>query len=173
MRKTYSILLIAMITLSCSTYKRDKFQYRNDDINVWTNTFKSEVFYYCIQEGLKNDSLFKILKKKDLFNLFDGYPITIIDSARSLGKKVIINMPEPFIKIDNDEENLKNRNFISYSCLNYYASRELDKKAYKMHLKKQKESIQVIKYQTMDQQGKHFKFTLNRTELIERIYHKV
>lgn len=142
MGKTYLILLIAFIALSCSTYKRDKFHYRNDDKNVWINTFKSEVFYSCIQEGLKNDSLLKILKKKDLLNLYDGYPITIIDSARSLGKKVIAKMPKPFIKIDNDEEYLKNKNFISYSCLNYYASRELDsiaKEAYKKHLKKQKE----------------------------------
>jgi hypothetical protein len=137
MKKKYLILMIAFITLSCSTYKRDKFQYRNDDKNAWINTFKSEVFYSCINEGLKNDSLFKMIKKKDLLNIYDGYPSKIIDSARSLGKKIITEMPRPFIKIDNDEEYLKNKNFISYSCLNYYASSELDsiaKKAYKEYL---------------------------------------
>ena len=78
-----------------------------------------------------------MMKKKDLLNIYDGYPIKIIDNARSLGKKIITEMPKPFIKIDNDEEYLKNKNFISYSCLNYYSSRELDsiaKKAYKEYL---------------------------------------
>ena len=87
---------------------------------------------------------FKIIKKKDLLNIYDGYPIKNIDSARSLGKKVIAEIPRPFIKIDNDEEYLKNKNFISYSCLNYYASRELDsiaKKAYKEYLIDEKKSL--------------------------------
>lgn len=137
MKQTYLIIITAFVTLSCSTYKRDKFQYRNVDKKVWINTFKSEVFYSCISEGIKNDSLFKMMKKKDLLNTYDGYPIKIIDNARSLGKKIIAEMPKPFIKIDNDEEYLKNKNFISYSCLNYYSSRELDsiaKKAYKEYL---------------------------------------
>jgi hypothetical protein len=137
MKKTYLIIITAFVTLSCSTYKRDKFQYRNVDKKVWINTFKSEVFYSCISEGVKNDSLFKMIMKKDLLNIYDDYPIKIIDNARSLGKKIIAEMPKPYIKIDNDEEHLKNKNFISYSCLNYYSSRELDsiaKKAYKEYL---------------------------------------
>ncbi len=144
MKKIYLIITITFVTLSCNTYKRDKFQYRNEDKNVWINTFKSEVFYSCIKEGIKNDSVFKIIKKKDLLNIYDGYPIKNIDSARSLGKKVIAEIPRPFIKIDNDEEYLKNKNFISYSCLNYYASRELDsiaKKAYKEYLIDEKKSL--------------------------------
>ena len=66
MKKTNLILIIVFITLSCSTYKRDKFQYRNDDKNVWINTFKSEVFYSCISEGLNNDSLFKMIMMETL-----------------------------------------------------------------------------------------------------------
>ena len=68
MKKIYLIITITFVTLSCNTYKRDKFQYRNEDKNVWINTFKSEVFYSCIKEGIKNDSVFKIIKKKDLLN---------------------------------------------------------------------------------------------------------
>ena len=48
-------------------------------------------------------------------------------------------MPKPYINMDN--EDLKERNFISMTCLNYYASKELDsiaKKAFKEHLKKNK-----------------------------------
>lgn len=35
-------------------------------------------------------------------------------------------MPKANIKIEKGEEHLKNKNFISYNCLVYYASRELD-----------------------------------------------
>lgn len=141
MKKKHLIFIIVFITFSCNTYKRDKFQYRNDDRNVWINTFKSEVFYSCLNEGLKNDSLFKIIQKKDLLNIYDGFPIKDMDFSRSIGKKIIKEIPKPYIKIDNDEEHLKTKNFISYSCLNYYASRELDsiaKKAYKEYVKSQK-----------------------------------
>jgi hypothetical protein len=137
MRKIFLMGLV-IIFLSCSTYKRDKFEYRNNDKKVWINTFKSEVFYSCIKEGIKNDSLHKILENKDLFNIYDGFEINSTDFAREIGKKIILNMPKAYIKIDNDEEALLNKNFISYNCLNYYASKELDSIAnieYKKHLK--------------------------------------
>jgi hypothetical protein len=127
--------------LSCNVYKKEKFTYRNDDEKVWINTFKTEVFYSCINEGFGNDSIIRVLKSKDLLNIYDGFPTNEIDKARVIGKKIISDMPKPYIKIDNDESHLKNKNFISYSCLNYYASRELDsiaKKAYKTYLKNQK-----------------------------------
>ena len=55
-------------------------------------------------------------------------------------------MPQHFVKIDNDEEYLNSKNFISYSCLNYYASRELDsiaKSAYKSHLQNEKRRLRL------------------------------
>lgn len=48
-------------------------------------------------------------------------------------------MPKANIKIDKGEEYLRNKNFISYDCLVYYASLELDSIAniaYKEYLKK-------------------------------------
>lgn len=142
MKKYFIPIVILIFTLlSCNTYKRDKFQYRNDDKKVWINTFKSEVFYACIKEGYKNDSLYKIMSNKDLFNLYDGFELNLIDSARILGKNIIIKIPPPYIKIEDN--NMLKKNFISYSCLNYYASRELDSIAnevYKIHLKNEKEN---------------------------------
>lgn len=132
-----------LLITSCTTYKREKFEYRNEDRNVWINTFKSEVFYSCMKEGMKNDSLYKILKNKDLLNMYEGFEVKSMDYARNIGEKVIKNMPKPYIKIDNDEKDLKSKNFISYSCLNYYASKELDSIAkieYKKHLKLEKEN---------------------------------
>ena len=135
-----SIILLSLIILSCSTQNRDNFKYRNDDKKVWINTFKSEVFYECLREGFKNDTIFKLMSEKDLFNSYDAIDFTTIDFARELGKKIIIKMPAPYIKIDLGEEYLLKKNFISYNCLNYYASKELDSIAnseYKKMLKNQ------------------------------------
>ena len=138
--KKIIILILPFISLSCSTQKRDKFEYRNEDKKVWINTFKSEVFYECLKEGFKNDSIFKLMEKKDLFNSYDAIDFTAIDFARELGKQIIKKMPVPYIKIEVGNEYLKNKNFISYNCLNYYASKELDSIAnieYEKMLKKQ------------------------------------
>ena len=80
------------------------------------------------------------MEKKDLFNSYDAIDFTAIDFARELGKQIIKKMPVPYIKIEVGNEYLKNKNFISYNCLNYYASKELDSIAnieYEKMLKKQ------------------------------------
>jgi hypothetical protein len=139
------ILTICLLVLSCNTYKRDKFYYRGQiksSSMSWINNFKDEVFYECLKEGYKNDSIFKLMSKKDLFNTSDG-GMTLDDynSIRILGRKIIKNMPPPYIHID--DEDISGMNFISASCLHYYASRELDsiaKAAYKNHVKMEKEN---------------------------------
>ncbi|WP_445455764.1 hypothetical protein [Flavobacterium sp. HNIBRBA15423] len=131
------IILIVVIFASCNTYKRDKFSYYQNEKKTWVNSYKYEVFYGCINEGLENDSLRIVLKNKDLFNANLDLDFEIINQARLLGKKIIQELPKANIKIDKGEEHLLNKNFISYSCLNYYASRELDsiaEKAYKDYL---------------------------------------
>jgi hypothetical protein len=138
MKKIFLLIIITTF-FSCNSYKRDKFYYRKDDKNGWINTFKAEVFYECLREGYQNDTVFKIIAKKDLFNSYDGFEFNVIDSAKILGSSIIKKMPKPYINMDN--EDLKERNFISMTCLNYYASKELDsiaKKAFKEHLKKNK-----------------------------------
>ena len=134
--KQLLFLLSTLGLISCQTpYQRQKFSYRNADVSLWLNTFKAEAFYSCLKESYPNkDSVFGQIEKSDLLNLFEGIGTKDIDYARSLGKKIAVEMPKPFIKIDPDEEYLRTKNFISYNCLNYYASRELDsiaKAAYK------------------------------------------
>lgn len=129
-----SIILITLI--SCKSYKRNDFTYRKEDKNGWINTFKAEVFYSCLKEGYNNDTIFKLMSKKDLFNSYEGFESEVLDSAKVLGNNIIKNLPKPYINLD--EIDLNNKNFISMSCLNYYASKQLDiiaKKAYKLHLK--------------------------------------
>jgi hypothetical protein len=134
------LFFIVLLFLSCRpTNIRESFSYEEDDLKRnWINSYKYEVFYGCIKQGLGNDSLRIILSKNDLFNKFLELEFKTIDSARNLGYKLIQNMPTPFIKID---ENSTNKNFISYNCLKYYASRELDSIAiaeYKKFKKKNK-----------------------------------
>ena len=134
------IFIVFIIFSSCVSYKRDNFKYRNEDKKVWINTFKTIAFNSCLKEGFKNDSIFKLMEKKDLFNSYDAIDFTAIDFARELGKQIIKKMPVPYIKIEVGNEYLKNKNFISYNCLNYYASKELDSIAnieYEKMLKKQ------------------------------------
>jgi len=122
-----------MILLSCTTYKRDRFAYHQDEEQSWINSYKYEAFYTCINEGLKNDSLKIILSKEDLFTPYDGINFSPIDQARQLGQAVARKIPKPFIKIEKGEEKLAGKRYISFSCLNYFASRELDSIAKKQY----------------------------------------
>ncbi|MFE3872359.1 hypothetical protein ACFX5F_14115 [Flavobacterium sp. ZS1P70] len=143
--KNTVILTICLLVLSCNTYKRDPFYFRSDskykDESFWIDNFKDEVFYACLKEGYKNDSIFKLMGKKDLFNASEVFDFSEMDSARVLGRKIIKKMPPPFIHID--DKDITGMNFISAACLHYYASRELDsiaKEAYKKHAKMAKEN---------------------------------
>jgi hypothetical protein len=120
------IFFIIVLPVSCKTQQRDKFNYKLDEKQAWINAYKYEVFYGCIKEGIGNDSLRIILGKKDLFSPYPDMDFSTIDDARKLGKQIIEKMPDAYIKIDKGEEHLKEKNFISNTCLMYYASRELD-----------------------------------------------
>lgn len=138
MKTTYSLLLLFLL-ISCSTYKKDRFSYNYDSENLWINSYKYEAFYGCMKEGLKNDSLRIILQNTDLFNPSGEIDFNTIDGARKNGELIILNAPKPFVKLDLGEENLLNKNFNSFNCLNYFASRELDsiaRKEYKKYLMK-------------------------------------
>ncbi|MGV9002662.1 hypothetical protein [Flavobacterium sp.] len=119
-------IFIVLVFASCKNYNRDCFSYDESIKESWINSYKYEVCYGCLKEGIGNDSLRIILKKKDLFNKNLEIDFSTIDNARSIGKNIIINMPKPFIKIDEEQNDLKEKNFISYNCLKYYASKELD-----------------------------------------------
>ncbi|UPQ80063.1 hypothetical protein M0M57_04325 [Flavobacterium azooxidireducens] len=138
--KIYNVILVILLTCSCSSNKRDSFSYDYKSKDFWINSYKYEVFYGCIKEGLVNDSLRIILKDKDLFNPNSDLDFLTIDNAREKGKKIIRDMPDVYIKIDSGEEKLKTKNFILFNCLNYYKSKELDSianNAYKIFQSKQ------------------------------------
>lgn len=140
------ILTICLLVLSCNSYKRDPFYFRSDSKykskSFWIDNFKDEVFYECLKEGYKNDSIFKLMSKKDLFNSSEIYDFSEMDSARVLGRKIINKIPPPYIHLD--DKDITGMNFISATCLHYYASKELDsiaKIAYKKHVKMKKKAF--------------------------------
>lgn len=124
--KNIFLICVFLFLNSCKTNcLKQKFNYEEKNSKeLWINSYKYEVFYGCIKEGLGNDSLRIILKDKDLFNKSLELEFNTIDNARQLGSYIVVNMPKPFIKFEN--ENDLNKNFITYNCLKYYASRELD-----------------------------------------------
>lgn len=131
-------LLVVFLVFSCNVYKRDKFSY-DYGRNTWINTYKAEVFYACIKEGFNNDSIIKLMSKKDYLNPYDEFYFSEIDSARILGKKIILNMPKVMQRhCDDCKGNEAIKNYVSINCLKYYASRELDsiaKAQYKKHIR--------------------------------------
>lgn len=139
----FLLLIICFLNFSCKSYQRERFKYRGSSTNektFWIEIFKDEMFYQCIKEGFKKDSVFELMRKKDLFNSSE-YVVNLKNAeiARDLGRKIIENLPPPFIK--SDDKDISEMNFISASCLHYYASRELDsiaKSAYKAYIREKK-----------------------------------
>lgn len=139
MRNKIALLLVCLVLFSCNTYKREKFDYKFGT-NTWINSYKTDVFFACIKKGYNNDSIFKLIEKKDFISLTGDFQITEMNESKKLGENVINKMPMPiYPKCDDcDEKEEIKKNYICASCLNYYASRELDsiaRQAYKEHVK--------------------------------------
>ncbi len=138
--KHYIILSIFFILFSCNEKKKDilitkydKFDY-NNGTNPWINAYKDHVFFACLQEAYKDDSLWHTIEKKDLLNPYDGF-IGFEKPARVLGKKIADSIPSypPFCDMC-----LPGQNYYMADCLHYYNSKELDsmaRKAYADYLK--------------------------------------
>lgn len=91
---------------------------------VWIWEFKQGVFYDCLFENYKSDSIYKIMKKEDLFNPSDYIPFAYWEKMKTTEKNAISYMPENKYFIENEED--KKRKYISRTCLDYFTSRELD-----------------------------------------------
>lgn len=142
--------IILFFCYSCNLYK-NVFSYslpEYDEENAWIDAYKYNFFLGCIDAGMKNDSLRLVLKSKDLFYPNADLTFYNVDEARDKGRKVIEKLPPPYIKIDiGDEQFYEGKNYISFTCLKYYASRELDKivrKKYKEFVKQRKTDNKVL-----------------------------
>lgn len=132
---------ILFFCFSCNLYK-ESFSYTQleyDGKEAWIDAYKYNAFLGCVNAGLENDSLRLVLKSKDLYYPNAEITFYYIDEARDKGRRIIENLPPPYIKIDiGEEEFYEGKNYISFTCLKYYASSDLDKtarKAYKEFIK--------------------------------------
>ncbi|WP_396179773.1 hypothetical protein [Flavobacterium sp.] len=114
--------------------------------NSWITAYKDNVFYSCIREGYKNDSIWLLMDKEDWFNTYDAIDFTDLDTAMIIGKKVIKDLPNEVYfnsqEFFSENDKSKHKNYISSTCLHYYISRELDsiaKEAFKNEVKRKTE----------------------------------
>ncbi len=130
----FSFILFSIAFLGgCSNNIYQKYEY-DQPTNPWINAFKDNVFFQCLKESYKGDSIFKMIEKKDAFNPYDGLSLEAIEMSRELAKNFVKNMPPP-VMCENCESG---QNYYMARSLHYYSSKELDniaKKLYKKHLK--------------------------------------
>lgn len=132
--------LLTLTLMSCSSNQLSKFEYQFGK-EEWINSYKTEAFWGCFNESYKNDTLIKIISKRDFIN----QPEIIADwdiffKAHQEGKNISVNIPKPtYPKFEEgNKEEFYKKNYFLANCLRYYASRELDSIArieYKKHLK--------------------------------------
>ncbi|MDP5201336.1 hypothetical protein [Flavobacterium sp. DG2-3] len=134
--KNISTFLILCFFCSCSKSIYQKFNY-NYSVNPWIAAYKDNVFFSCLRESYKNDSIFKIIEQRDALNPYDGLSLDDLRRARELGVTLSTNISKPIL-CENCKEG---DNYYMANCLHYYISKELDsiaKKAYRNHLKMEK-----------------------------------
>lgn len=134
------VLPLLLVFLQCAPYPREKYTPNfGTEKQGWKNNFKTEFFVKCLQKGINNDTLTRILTSKDLL-YYNANPLEFQHQwADSLALDVIQNQPLPIFPHceDCDESREAKKRFICGNCLNYYASRELDsiaEVAYKKHI---------------------------------------
>jgi hypothetical protein len=121
--------VILFLILSCNTYKRDKFVYNlGQGKEQWINNYKTEFFIKCLQYGYQNDSIIKLMSKKDILYYLPNPLEFQHKEIDNLASKIIAEMPKPiYPKLEEDDEKEEfKKQLICANCLNYYASKELD-----------------------------------------------
>lgn len=128
---------------ACSLQNTRKYKKQKE--NYFMITYKQMAFNGCIRKGYKNDTIFQLMAKEDLFCSIEGVDFDYLQRAHQLGENVGKNIPKPFIKIEEEED--KNKKLICQSCLLFYTSKELQtsaKKEYKSFLQSEKEFLNSL-----------------------------
>lgn len=123
---------------SYQPYKLDKYYGFTNTIeeNKWIIAFKNEVFFSCLEEGYKNDSILLATTPEKLSNPYYTMRLKDILKAKEIGKDAYRKALERLYFIGFDDTPLKRH--IATACLKYYVSRELDsiaKNEYKRYFK--------------------------------------
>lgn len=148
MKKLIFIFLI--IIYSCKStnglksheYYGGKFSSQIDTVvenDVWIQSFKKEVFFECLKKGYKNDSIFKLIQKEDLFCTYENMLFNDIKRARYFGDSISKKIKSSIYQYDDVIMN--NKRYVICTCLDFYTSRDLDsiaKEEYERYLKNTK-----------------------------------
>lgn len=120
--KSIFACLIILLLFSCSQEKHlSHFDYYKSE-TPWIDAFKDQAFFSCLKESHPEDTLWKILESRDLFNPYDGLDLKNLKIAQKLGDSIARNIPTATYC-----EGCKSyQNYYIATCLHYYKSRELD-----------------------------------------------
>ena len=66
MKKLIILYSILVLTACASKKGYESFDYSNGS-NPWVNAFKDKVFTACLRESYRNDTIFLLIEKEDLF----------------------------------------------------------------------------------------------------------
>lgn len=140
--KLKTLLYISIFTL-CSCTSSNQFVYHFEK-DSWIKSYKTYAFYGCFRESYRNDTIIEMIGEKDFINQSEIIANwDIIERANNLGANIAKNIPKPIYPKfeEGNKEKFYKKNYYLVSCLNYYASKELDsiaKVEYKKFLKSQK-----------------------------------
>lgn len=148
--KISAVILVLSLVFSCSTIKgtKDINTYYGDNFfyigsrsskarqsNMWVTDYKQTAFSQCLFKAYKNDTIFKMIQKEDLF-LEGVIPMELWTKINADSQKIADNIPVTEYYSDADD---KDKKHILETCLCYFSSRQLDsiaKQAYKEYIKK-------------------------------------
>lgn len=96
----FTLVIIIMLFSSCysNLYKRERFTYAPKERQIWIDSYKYEVFYGCIKEGIQNDSLRIILKPRDLFSKNTNVDFQILIKQENMAKKLLMRCQKLILK---------------------------------------------------------------------------
>lgn len=126
MRKI-KIIIVILLFSACNSYRSlDKYYGFTYKIQAedWIEGFKNQVFFSCIEEGYKNDSILLITTSEKFSNPHNDMRYKDILKAKEIGKEAYEKGPKRLYFIGLDSTPLKRH--IATACLKYYVSRELD-----------------------------------------------
>ncbi len=124
----YLFIIILFFAQACNKNSFPAFDYKKST-NPWIDAFKDRVFFSALEEAYKSDTaIFKLIRKKDAFNPFDGLYGDARVYAQKIGIDLIRKMPLPAMC-----EGCKgDMNYYMATALHFYKSKELDSIAKKM-----------------------------------------
>jgi hypothetical protein len=131
-------VLISIIFINCKSVKEDNRK------GIWIDTYKTSVFWSCFKESYKNDTIGKLIGKKDFILQYEVIGNwDIYDNAKIIGINNAKNIKKPtFPKFEEgDSIAFYKKNYHLQNCLQYYASKELNDIAEKEFIRFLKEEF--------------------------------